>query len=1044
MKKIYKLFFSMSSMGILLLLFALSIAAATFVENDFGTTAAKALVYNATWFDLLLALLALNLIANIFREKMYRKGRLSMLFFHVAFLVILLGSAITRFISFEGVMHLRDGNISNSILSDQTYVGVSATVGNQTVNAEKAVLLSSLTPTDYYEKIHIGDKTVSFQAVKYIPNARKEVSKGSTGQPAVQLSALASGNRQTIQLFEGEIGFIGNYQIKFGGSFEKNMVNIVLNDGQLQIIAPDTLKALTMGTGVHNTILPSEASPFAKGNVYAIGDLNLVLSNFIPHAKVSYVSSQQKNSGRMNVLMVKVQSGNETKQIALQGGDNFIGENNRFQINGINLVMSYGAKTIRLPFSLKLDDFQLDRYPGSMSPSSYASQVTVIDPKNHTVMPFHIYMNHVLNYDGYRFFQSSYDRDEQGSILSVNHDYWGTFFTYLGYLLMALGMILSLMNRNSRFATLGRVLKKASKVRNTASLLFVFMLVGSPAVFAQYNYIPFSKLPRVNKVQAEKFGNLMVQSNNGRLKPVNTLSSEFLRKIAGKSRFHGLNSDQVLLGMLSNTQYWQMVPIVKIGDKALAKELGIKGNYAAYINFFDVTQGSYKLGNLVSEVNAKRPSQRDRMDNAILKLDERMNISYMIYKGDFLKIVPDTHDPNHSWYSKVSKLAGVPFPDSLIIAGVIPEYLKAVGKGNVSLSNSLIAQLSTFQKQYGGSIMPSRQKINAEILYNNLLIFDRLGMVYGFIGFIMIVLLFIDLLKGSKAIKFILKIFLWVIVLAFIIQTFGMGLRWYISGHAPWSDAYESMVYIAWVTLLAGLLFSKRSMMTVAATTILSSIILMVAHLSWMDPEITNLVPVLKSYWLTIHVSVITASYGFLALSALLGFFNLILTIIKSPKNKSKISQRISELTAINERSLIIGLYMLAIGTFLGGVWANESWGRYWGWDPKETWALVSVLVYSFIAHMHRLPGLKSQFSFNLASILGYSSILMTFFGVNYYLSGLHSYAKGDSLAVPSLVYWVVGLILVVAIWAYDKEGKFADENQLSKHKIKVVGKAKK
>jgi cytochrome c-type biogenesis protein CcsB len=263
-----------------------------------------------------------------------------------------------------------------------------------------------------------------------------------------------------------------------------------------------------------------------------------------------------------------------------------------------------------------------------------------------------------------------------------------------------------------------------------------------------------------------------------------------------------------------------------------------------------------------------------------------------------------------------------------------------------------------------------------------------------------------------------------------LFQTFGLGLRWYISGHAPWSDGYESMIYIGWVTMLAGLLFSRRSKMTVAATTLLASIILFVAHLSWMDPEITNLVPVLKSYWLTIHVSVITASYGFLALGALLGFFNLILMILKSPKNRELMDEHIRELTAINERTLIVGLYMLTIGTFLGGVWANESWGRYWGWDPKETWALVSVLVYSFIAHMRYIPGLKSKFAYNLASVFGFFSILMTYFGVNYYLSGLHSYAKGDPVPIPDFVYYTLGVIILAVVWAYNNEHRLKNINQ--------------
>ena len=210
--------------------------------------------------------------------------------------------------------------------------------------------------------------------------------------------------------------------------------------------------------------------------------------------------------------------------------------------------------------------------------------------------------------------------------------------------------------------------------------------------------------------------------------------------------------------------------------------------------------------------------------------------------------------------------------------------------------------------------------------------------------------------------------------------------------------------------------------MTIAATTVLTSIILMVAHLSWMDPEVTNLVPVLKSYWLTIHVSIITASYGFLALSMLLGFLNLLLMIFRRKSNTRLFAIRINELTAINERAVMVGLYMLTIGTFLGGVWANESWGRYWGWDPKETWALVSVLVFAFVSHMKYMPGMKSRFSYNFATLISYFSILMTYFGVNYYLSGLHSYAKGDPVPVPTFVYYTVAVIFILSLWAYIRE----------------------
>jgi cytochrome c-type biogenesis protein CcsB len=203
-----------------------------------------------------------------------------------------------------------------------------------------------------------------------------------------------------------------------------------------------------------------------------------------------------------------------------------------------------------------------------------------------------------------------------------------------------------------------------------------------------------------------------------------------------------------------------------------------------------------------------------------------------------------------------------------------------------------------------------------------------------------------------------------------------------------------------------------------SATAILSGIILFVAHLSWMDPQITNLLPVLKSYWLTIHVAVITASYGFLGLGALIGFINLIFYIIVSKANSANLMTKIKELTYINEKALIVGLILLTIGNFLGGVWANESWGRYWGWDPKETWALVTILVYSFITHLRFIPALSSIYAFNLASVVGFSSVIMTYFGVNFYLSGLHSYAKGDPMPIPDFVYITIVIVAIVAVVA--------------------------
>ncbi|MBA4321375.1 MAG: c-type cytochrome biogenesis protein CcsB, partial [Odoribacter sp.] len=275
--------------------------------------------------------------------------------------------------------------------------------------------------------------------------------------------------------------------------------------------------------------------------------------------------------------------------------------------------------------------------------------------------------------------------------------------------------------------------------------------------------------------------------------------------------------------------------------------------------------------------------------------------------------------------------------------------------------------------------------------------------------------------RGRKQGSLFVKALGWLLLGGFLLHTFGLGLRWYISGHSPMSNGYESMIFISWVTLLAGFIFSRKSAFALSATAVLASMTLMVAHLSFMDPEITNLVPVLKSYWLTLHVSVITGSYGFLGLGAILGLITMVLLALSNSKNYERIGNTIDELTVINFKTLTLGLYFLTIGTFLGAVWANESWGRYWGWDPKETWSLITIIIYSLVIHSRMIPSLKDVYSFNIMSLFAFSSVLMTYFGVNYYLSGLHSYASGDPVPVPTFVYISVILLGALSLVAYFK-----------------------
>ena len=285
--------------------------------------------------------------------------------------------------------------------------------------------------------------------------------------------------------------------------------------------------------------------------------------------------------------------------------------------------------------------------------------------------------------------------------------------------------------------------------------------------------------------------------------------------------------------------------------------------------------------------------------------------------------------------------------------------------------------------------------------------------------------MFFKIFSSKKWVNITVNVLIGIAGVLFIAQTAGLGMRWYISGNAPWGNAYEAINYVAWSLMLFGLAFGRKSELTVAATTFLTAIILGFAHLNWLDPEIANLVPVLNSWWMLVHVSIIVASYGPFALSMILGVFALFLYIFTTNKNKKKIELTLKEITIINEMALTICLVMLTVGNFLGGMWANESWGRYWGWDPKETWALISIMIGAFVLHMRLIPGLRSRYTFNLWSIIAFYSIMMTFFGVNFYLSGLHSYASGDKVITPTSVYYSLGILLVLGTLAYLKHVKF-------------------
>jgi cytochrome c-type biogenesis protein CcsB len=498
-------------------------------------------------------------------------------------------------------------------------------------------------------------------------------------------------------------------------------------------------------------------------------------------------------------------------------------------------------------------------------------------------------------------------------------------------------------------------------------------------------------------------------------------------KASREEKLDGQTPEQIVLGMTAHPNEWQTYPMIAISEKELEEKLGIDKSKAAFTDFFD-QQGRYKFAEEIQTAYAKNPAQRNKFDNAFIKVDERLNVLYQLYNGELFRFFPSPDKNDKTWYTPVSKLPAAFAADSAFIRGSFKKLIEAINSSNTIEAKSVIKSIKDYQQQYGSALIPGKAKGNLEVLYNHINIFKDLTFWYMIVGFVLLYFFFRSLFTGKVLNEKLVRITVAALLIGFILHCLGLIVRGYISEHMPWSNGYESMIYIAWAGMLAGLIFARRNPMVLGAAAILSGLTLFVAQMSWLNPEITNLVPVLKSYWLTIHVAVITASYGFLGVSAIIGILNLLMASFQNKDNSRRISSTVIRMTAINQASLILGLYFLTMGTFIGGIWANESWGRYWGWDPKETWSLITILVYSFITHMRWIPGFRGWYAVNLGSVIGLISVLMTYLGVNYYLSGLHSYGSGTGLQFPLALVIVFALVAVLAYLA-KKKGNIVDQD---------------
>ena len=1049
-KKIASVLFSTRLTAVLFIVFAIAMAAGTFMDADAQsppTPYTRELIYNAWWFEAIMLLFVINFVGNIFRYNLHKRKMWASLTLHLAFILVIVGAFVTRYIGFEGVMHIREGETENAILSEETYLDVfidgdymiDGVPQRRKVNPKKLRLSEKLN-NDFTLETDYNGEAVIIRYKDFIKGATEGLTPNETGEEYFKIVEAGDGERHDHWIKVGEVSNIHNILFAINNHTE-GAINISLaEDGNYTISSPFEGDYMRMADQMQGEVLADSVQAFNLRSLYRMGGISFVAPEPITKGEFGVVKSRDDQPSHQDALIIDITVGDETKTVSLLGGKGTAPNPVETEIAGLKVYSSYGSESIELPFSITLNDFIAEKYPGTEKGySSFKSKVTVINADK-THFDTDIFMNNVLDHQGYRFFQSGFDPDEGGTILSVNHDWWGTWITYIGYFLLYFGLMAILFSKHSRFGKLEEILNRIK--RKKKSMITILVMVFSLSAFAQqhapsaHTAVPKNqidsliKVNAVSKEHAAKFGHLIIQ-DNGRMKPVNTFANELLRKISRSETYEGLDANQVFISMTEFPRLWVEVPLIflKRGNDSIREVAGVPEGQKdiALLDLFD-EKGSYKLEPYLAAATSTNTPNQFQKD--FIRAHENFSLLNAALSGSILKIFPIPEDEGNKWVSYPelgeAQLKGM---DSLYAKNILPLYFDSLRKaretGDYTQADEFLESITNFQKKYGAEVMPSENKLRAETIYNQADIFNRLYKYFAIFGILMMAFIVAQLFKDRKILRRLIfgsKVLMWVF---FAVMTLGLALRWYVSGHAPWSDAYESVIYVAWATIFFGLSFGRKSDLTVAATAFAGAIILWVAHENWLDPSIATLQPVLDSYWLMIHVAVIVMSYGPFTLGLILAAVSLFLMIFTTEGNYKKMEINISELTVITEMALTVGLVLLTIGNFLGGQWANESWGRYWGWDPKETWALISIMIYAFVIHARLVPGLRGRWTFNVFAMFAYASIMMTYFGVNFYLSGLHSYASGDAPATPTFVWYITLFAVILSIISYFRYKKF-------------------
>ena len=643
-----------------------------------------------------------------------------------------------------------------------------------------------------------------------------------------------------------------------------------------------------------------------------------------------------------------------------------------------------GMKEEKLPFSLCLQKFEAKMHDGTNAVADYSSKFTVIDGDDKS--EGEVSMNNIYSHRSYRLYQSSYDEDGKGSVLAINADPYGIPVTYTGYALLFISLVWMLFDPKGGY----RKLLKSPLLKKGALMTALILSMGNIQTLHAESATGNLQNAVLPKETAEKFGELHILYND-RICPVQTFALDFCKKIYGARSYQGLTAEQVLSGWVFYGNTWASEPFIKIKSGEMKTAMNLP-DYASLNTFFNHEMGGYTIGQYVQEYYN---GQQDKFHQQAADIDGKIQIIMELREGISLKVLPYTFTKNvkatkdHSfikagtttWFSPVDKLPqAVEHQHALYIRNVFSLLNGDVKAGNTSRVNEFFVKMKKYQEVSSGNSLPTATQYKAERINNAFPFATILFMANLTLGFIALFYTIYRMTKKKeiKALNIALPILLGV---SFLALTFGLALRWIISGNIPMSNGYESMLTVAWFVMLISILMQLRIRIVMVFGFLISGFFLLVSHINQMDPAIGQMMPVLNSPLLSIHVSIIMMSYALLSLTFICGIMGICLR------------SHGEELQALSRIFLYPALTTMGFGIFIGAIWANVSWGNYWSWDSKETWALITFMIYAVVVHTQSLPVFRKPLVYHIYITLAFLSIAMTYFGVNYFLTGMHSYA---------------------------------------------------